>query len=93
MSLSFPIYWLLPAWCIVSAIYFFAAYAYLKKKTGFSYWRVWLSTRGDNLQSERRFAEEVRSFPAWNLGYQLIKLGTICVIVAMVALISRPFCR
>jgi hypothetical protein len=73
-------------------IYFFAAYAYLKKGTGFSYWRVWRST-GDNLHSERQFAEEIKAFPAWNLGYQFIKLGTICVVVAMVALISRPFWR
>jgi hypothetical protein len=82
--------WLLPSWGVVAGIYFFAAHAYLKKKTGFSYWRVWLST-GDNLPSERRFAEEIRGFPAWNLGYQLIKLGTICVVVTIVAVISRPF--
>ena len=44
-------------------------------------------SRHDNLKTERRFAVEIQRFPAWHFGYQVVKWGTLLVVVSYLALV------
>ena len=85
MNSSFHFLWVLPTWGAVAGVYFVAAYFYLWRKTGVNMWRVRWET--SNLKAERRFAIEIRRFPAWHFGYQVLKWGTLLVVVGYLALI------
>jgi hypothetical protein len=87
MSSSFHYLWVLPTWGAVASVYFIAADVYLWRKAGVNMWRVWWETRTDNLKTERRFAVEIRKFPAWHFGYQVVKWGTLLVVVSYLALV------
>ena len=75
-------------WGIVGAIYFATAYFYVWKKTGVNLWKFWWKTNCDNLKTERRFAEEIRQFPKLNVGYQIIKWGTLVVVVSYLVYVT-----
>jgi hypothetical protein len=86
MNSSFHFLWVLPTWGAIAGAYFIAAYFYLWRKAGVNMWRVWWQTT-DNLKTERRFAVEIRRFPAWHFGYQIVKWGTLLVVVSYLALV------
>jgi hypothetical protein len=83
MRASFPYLWVLPLWGGILGVYFLAAEIYLWKKTGINMWKDRWKT-GDNLKTERRFAEEIRKFPKWHLGYQTVKWGTLPVVIGYI---------
>ena len=87
MTPSFPFLWVLPTWGGISGVYFLAAYVYLWRKAGVNMWRVWWQSNTDNLKTERRFAVEIRRFPAWHFWYQVVKWGTLLVVVSYLALV------
>jgi hypothetical protein len=84
MTTKIPFLWVIPAWAGIASVYFLAAYSFLWRKTGVNIWRVWWQTT-DNLKTERRFAVEIRKFPRWNFGYQLVKWGTLAVAIGYLA--------
>lgn len=87
MRATFPFLWVLPLWGAIAGVYFAAAYAYLWRKAHVNMWKVWWKVSGDNLKTERRFAEEVRKFPKLNVGYQLVKWCTPAVCLGYLALV------
>lgn len=87
MTPSFPFLWVLPTWGVVAGVYFIAACFYLWRKAGVNMWVVWWQANIDNLMSERRFALEIRRFPAWHFGYQVVKWGTLLVVVGYFVLV------
>jgi hypothetical protein len=80
-------------WGFAGAVYFATAYFYVWKKTGVNLWKFWWTTNGDNLKTERRFAEEIRQFPKLNVGYQIIKWGTLVVVVGCLVYVILHLCR
>ena len=80
MRASFPYLWVIPVWSVILSVYFLAAYLFLWKKTGINMWKVRWKTDG-NLKTERRFAQEIRRFPGWHIAYQIVKWGTLPVII------------
>ena len=82
---SFTFLWVLPVWGGVAGAYFLAAYVYLWKKARINLWKIWWQTNTDNLKTERRFAAQIRKFPRWNLLYQLVKWGSLAVVVGYLA--------
>ena len=68
-------------WGIISAMYFATANFYIWKKTGINLWKFWWNSNGDNLKTERKFAEQIRQFQKLNIGYQFIKWGTLVVVL------------
>src|SRR5258708_6218552 len=81
VNTKIPFFWVVPTWAGVASVYFLAAYAFLWRKTGVNMWKVWRQTSTDNLKTERRFAEEIRRFPQWHFAYQVIKWGTLAVVL------------
>jgi hypothetical protein len=63
MQASFPFLWVIPSWCVICSAYFLCACYLLWKKIGVNMWTIWWQTRTNNLQTERRFADEIRRFP------------------------------
>jgi hypothetical protein len=84
MTTKIPFLWVIPVWAGIASVYFLAAYSFLWRKTGVNMWRVWSQTT-DNLKTERRFAVEIRKFPRWHFGYQLVKWGTLAVAIGYLA--------
>jgi len=81
MKANLPFLWVVPAWCGIGSGYLMAACFYLWKMTGVNMWKVWWQTNASHLKTEHRFAEEVRKFPRWHFGYQMVKWGTFGVII------------
>jgi len=68
-------------WGAIGAVYFTVAYVHILRKSGVNLWKVWWNTRGNNIKTERRFAEEIRSFPVLNAVYQVYKWSTLVVLL------------
>ena len=75
--------WILPLWGLISSLYFQAAYVYVWRRTGISLWKVWWRTSGN--KTERRFAEEIARFPGWKIAYEIVKWGTLVVVLGYLA--------
>ena len=79
-------------WGLVGSVYFTTAFSYVLKKSGVNLWKVWWETGCNNLKTERRFAEEIRKFPKLNVGYQVIKWGTLVVPVSYLVYVTLHLC-
>jgi hypothetical protein len=79
-----PFFWVIPFWAGVGAVYFIAAECYLWKKTGVNLRKFWWKNSGDNLKTERRFADEIRKFPQWGFACQTIKWETPVVVIGYI---------
>jgi hypothetical protein len=85
VNAKFPFFWVIPTWAAVTIAYFLAAEIYLWKKTGVNLWKIWWQNDANSLMTERRFAEEIRKFPRWNVGYEFVKWGTPVVLIGYLA--------
>ena len=74
--------WTILGWGILVGTFFLVTMAYVGKKTGTNFIAFWWRARTSSIKTERRFGDEVKSFPVINFLYGFFKWSTPVVIVA-----------